>query len=81
YGDSDAVLDRLFDRAEVAVAPRAGEALDVAADAARWSDLIRTVRLPPEVAAVSSRAIREAVRAGEDVSASVPPEVLAFLEG
>lgn len=81
YEDRDAVLDRLFDRAEVAVAPRAGEALNVAADAPRWSDLIRTVRLPPEVAAVSSRAIREAVRAGEDVSASVPPEVLAFLEG
>jgi nicotinic acid mononucleotide adenylyltransferase len=79
YEDRDEVLDRLFDRAEVAVAAREGDASDVAADEPRWSARIRTVRLPPELAAVSSRAVREAVRRGEDVSATVPPEVLAFV--
>jgi nicotinic acid mononucleotide adenylyltransferase len=79
YEDRDDVLDRLFDRAEVAVAARAGDAPDPAAGEPRWSGRISAVRLPPDVAAVSSRTVRDAVRAGEDVSASVPPEVLSFV--
>lgn len=81
YEDRDAALDRLFDRAEVAVASRAGEAPDVAEDAPRWSARIRTVRLPTGVAEISSRLVRNGVRAGRDVSAVVPSEVLPFALG
>jgi nicotinic acid mononucleotide adenylyltransferase len=79
YEDRDAALDRLFSRAEVAVASRAGdhaEPID-----ARWSDRIRTVVLPPGLAGLSSRAVRAAVRRGEDVSGAVPPEILPFVRG
>lgn len=78
YKDRDSVLDRLFDRAEVATAARSGAGPDVA-DEPRWAGRIRAVRLPAEVAAVSSRSVREAVRAGRDVSSIVPPEVLPFV--
>ena len=63
----------------LATAARSGDELDVAADEPRWFGRIRGVRLPPEVAAVSSRTVREAVRAGRDVSSIVPPEVLPFV--
>jgi nicotinic acid mononucleotide adenylyltransferase len=79
YEDRDSVLDRLFDRAEVATAARSGAEPDVVADEPRWSGRIRAVRLPAEVAASSSRTVREAVRAGRDVSSIVPPEVLPFV--
>jgi nicotinic acid mononucleotide adenylyltransferase len=81
YEDRDAVLGRLFDRAEVAAATRAGHAMEVVLAETRWSDRIRTVRLPAALAAISSRAVREAVRQGEDVAKAVPPEILPFVRG
>jgi nicotinamide-nucleotide adenylyltransferase len=80
YEDRDAVLERLFDRAEVVAAARAGQTMEVVREA-RWSDSIRTVRLPAGLEAISSRAVREAVRRREDVSAAVPPEILPFVGG
>jgi nicotinic acid mononucleotide adenylyltransferase len=77
YEDRDAVLERLFERAEVAAAPRAGHAMEVIAG--RWYERIRTVRLPAALAEISSRAVRERFRRGEDVSALVPPEILPFV--
>jgi nicotinic acid mononucleotide adenylyltransferase len=81
YQDRDAVLGRLFDRAEVAAAARAGHAMEVVLAETRWSERIRTVRLPAALAAISSRAVREAVRQGEDVAKAVPPEILPFVRG
>ncbi|MGH2695523.1 MAG: hypothetical protein ACRDIW_00845 [Actinomycetota bacterium] len=81
YQDRDAVLGRLFDRAEVAAAARAGHAMEVVVAETRWSDRIRTVRLPAGLAAISSRAVREAVRRGQDVARAVPPEVLPCVRG
>ena len=75
YDDRDAALERLFGRAEVVVAARAGDRVEVPG----WSDRVRTVDLPAGMAAVSSRAVRAAARRGEDVSGSVPPEVLPFV--
>ena len=80
YQDRDAVLGRLFDRAEVAAAAR-GHAMEVVLAETRWSDRIRTVRLPAALAAISSWAVREAVRQGEDVAKAVPPEILPFVRG
>jgi nicotinic acid mononucleotide adenylyltransferase len=37
------------------------------------------VRLPAALAEISSRAVRERFRRGEDVSALVPPEILPFV--
>jgi nicotinamide-nucleotide adenylyltransferase len=81
YRDRDAVLERLLERAEVAAAPRAGHAMESVVRRTPWPDRIRTLRLPAELAAVSSRAVREAVRAGQDVSALVPAEILPFVIG
>jgi len=81
YQDRDAVLGHLFERAEVAVAARTGHAMDVVVAETRWSDRINTLRLPVGLAAISSRAVREAVRRGEDVSAAVAPEILPFVGG
>lgn len=81
YQDRDAVLERLFDRAEVVEAARAGHAMEAVREA-RWSHRIRTVRLPARLEAISSRTIREAIRRSEgDVSAAVPPEILPFVAG
>lgn len=79
YEDRATVLDRLFERAEVAVAIRSGDSPDVLDPAPRWSGRIRTVRLPPDMAGISSRAVRDAVRRGEDVSRLVPADVLPFV--
>jgi nicotinamide-nucleotide adenylyltransferase len=81
YQDRDAVLGHLFDRAEVVAAARAGHSMEVVVGETRWSDRIRTVRLPAGLAAISSRAVREAVRAGEDVAEAVPLEILPFVRG
>jgi nicotinic acid mononucleotide adenylyltransferase len=82
YRDRDADLDRLFSLAEVAYAVRAGDRdrlRDRLAANPRWASRLRGLDLTPEIAAVSSRAVREAVVRGEDVSSSVPPEVLPYL--
>ena len=83
YEDRDADLDRLFSRAEVVYAVRAGDEDRLQAclkDNVRWSSRLRPLDLPPEVAGVSSRAVRDAVARGEDVTASVPPEVRPFVQ-
>ncbi len=82
YRDRDADLERLFSLAEVAYAVRPGDEdrlRDRLADDPRWASRLRRLELPPEVAGVSSRAVRGALARGEDVSASVPPEVLPFV--
>jgi nicotinic acid mononucleotide adenylyltransferase len=82
YGDRDAALDRLFALAEVAYAVRAGdrERVDRAVAAGgRWRPRLRPLSVGPDVSAVSSRAVRAAIRRGDDVSAAVPPEVLPFV--
>jgi nicotinic acid mononucleotide adenylyltransferase len=81
YADRDASLDSLFSRAEVAFAVRAGDEgrVDRILAASRWKGKIRSLAVDRSVAVVSSRAVRAAVRRGEDVRGSVPPEVLPFL--
>jgi nicotinamide-nucleotide adenylyltransferase len=82
YGDRDRALDRLFVRAEVAYAMRSGDQERVAralAAAGRWRARIRSLVVDSSVAAVSSRAVRVALRRGEDVSSLVPGEVLPFV--
>ena len=84
YGDRTAALDHLTGLATVVYAARSGEeeAVERALAApgnARWRHAFTRMGLDPEVAAVSSRDIRRRLRAGEDVSALVPPEVLTFL--
>jgi nicotinamide-nucleotide adenylyltransferase len=82
YEDRDAELHRLFSRAQVAYAVRAGDEDRLRAcleQNARWTDRLRRLDLPPQVAVVSSRAVRAAVARDEDVSASVPPEILPFV--
>ncbi len=83
YRDRDATLSALFARAGVIYAERAGhggglEALLERPENRRWRDRFERVELPPEVAAISSREVRERLRRGEDVSALVPPEVLSL---
>jgi nicotinamide-nucleotide adenylyltransferase len=82
YGDRDADLDRLFALAEVAYAVRAGDREHLQATLRRnrrWAPRLRRIELPPRIAGLSSRAVRAAVARGEDVSGSVPPEVLPFV--
>jgi nicotinamide-nucleotide adenylyltransferase len=84
YGDRDAALEGLFARAEVRFAVRAGEEGAVEEALARpenrrWRGRFSRLEVPPEVAAVSSRAVRELLRRGEDVRGLVPPEVHPFL--
>jgi hypothetical protein len=66
----------------VAYAVRAGDEERVHALVARevpWRDRLRRIDLAPEVAAISSRSVREAIREGDDVAGLVPPEVLPFV--
>ena len=84
YDDRTAALDHLTGLATVAYATRAGEEEAVGRalahpDNTRWRHAFTDVGLDAGVAAVSSRQIRAMLRAGEDVSELLPPEVLAFL--
>jgi nicotinic acid mononucleotide adenylyltransferase len=82
YDDRDRALDRLFVRAEVAYAMRSGDQERVAralAAAGRWRARIRFLVVDASLAALSSRAVRVALRRGEDVSSLVPGEVLPFV--
>jgi nicotinamide-nucleotide adenylyltransferase len=79
YEDREAALERLFSRARLLYADRAGAEGAVREILARqenrrWRD--RVVPLEPfrGVAAISSRMVRELVRSGEGVEALVPPE-------
>lgn len=82
YEDRDAALERLFSLADVAYALRRGDGERVAAALAgepRWAGGLRALELPLDMAAVSSRTVRAAVRRGADVSPLVPEEVRPFL--
>ena len=75
--DRDAALAGLFAHADVRYAVRAGDdvrgALRIAGELGH-GDRIRPLPVDPAVAAVSSRTVREALRAGRDVWAWVAPE-------
>jgi len=77
YEDRDAALAGLFARADVRYAVRAGDdlrgALRIAGELGH-GDRIRPLPVDPAVASVSSRTVREALRAGRDVWAWVAPE-------
>lgn len=82
YEERNAALDRLFSLARVAYAVRAADQEPVERVLAanpRWSDRLHRLDLPPEVAGVSSRGVREALARGEAVSALVPRGVLPFV--
>jgi nicotinic acid mononucleotide adenylyltransferase len=82
-GGRQAALDRLFGLSNVAYAVREEGDERLAAALARldrWKDRIEPLALPPELAGLSSRGVRELVARGRDVADLVPPEVLPFLE-
>jgi nicotinic acid mononucleotide adenylyltransferase len=84
YEDRTPALDRLTALATVAYAARAGEEELVRAALAdpanaRWRWAFGSLGCDPAVAAVSSREVRTRLRAGEDVSDLVPPEVFRLL--
>jgi nicotinic acid mononucleotide adenylyltransferase len=84
YPNRDAVLRRLFDRAGILYAERAGEVGAVPEALKRpenrpWRDRFERLSVRPDVAAVSSREVRAMLARGEDVSDLVPDEVLAYL--
>jgi nicotinic acid mononucleotide adenylyltransferase len=83
YEDRDAVLDELFTRVTVRYAVRQGDAAVEAAltrgQNARWRDRFVRLEAAADVAAVSSRLVREVIRGGRDPSALVPPAVLPVL--
>ena len=84
YGDRDEALERLFSGAEVRYAMRAGDEDRVRAtleSEPRWASRIAQVDLSPEIAAISSGAVRRALRRGEDVRGLVPEEIIPFLPG
>lgn len=82
YEDRDAALARLFSLARMAYAAREGEderLTEALAGAREWGDRFEAITLTPEVAGISSRAVREALSRGRDVQHLVPPEVLPFV--
>jgi nicotinamide-nucleotide adenylyltransferase len=82
YEDRDAALQRLFRHAVVAYSVRTEDRSSPPPriDPGRgWRPRLRRLELPPDVAGLSSSAVREAIRRGEDVSGLVPNEVLPFL--
>ncbi len=79
YQDREAALERLFARARLLYADRAGTEGAVGRvlarrETRRWRD--RVVPLEPSlrVAGVSSRMVRELVRRGEEVEGLIPEE-------
>ena len=84
YDDRNAVLRDLFAKARVLYGDRAGqegrvEAVLRLAPNRTWSDRVERILLPPEVASVSSRVVRELLRRGEVVDELLPPEARAAL--
>ncbi|HWO70528.1 MAG TPA: adenylyltransferase/cytidyltransferase family protein [Actinomycetota bacterium] len=85
YEDRDRTLAELFALAEVRYAVRVGDEGRVEAALAEpgnapWRGRFGRLQLPPGVALVSSRAVREALREGRPVGGWVPPEVLRAIE-
>ena len=84
YEDRDAVLATMFERANVLFATRAGDGAAVAEALARrenrrWAERVVPLDVSPDVAAVSSRVVRDRLRRGEDVSEHVPEEIVSVL--
>jgi cytidyltransferase-like protein len=86
YEDPEPTLRRLFSRATVLYAVRTGES-GMVEDLvekrwnSRWRDRLVRLDVPPDVAAISSRLIRERLAAGQDVARLVPAEASAVLTG
>jgi nicotinamide-nucleotide adenylyltransferase len=79
YEDRDAALRSLFLHARVLYAERSGQGGGVRAALSRpanrpWRDRFELLSVPPEIASVSSRRVRELMARGDDVRALVPPE-------
>ena len=86
YPDRDAVLRPLFERARVLYAERSGQVGAVETALARsanrgWRDRFELMSIPPEIASISSRRVRELVARGDDVRALVPSESWELLRG
>jgi nicotinamide-nucleotide adenylyltransferase len=86
YEDRDDVLGELFDRAGVLYADRSGEegqveAVIEAPGNVRWRDRFARLDIPPDVASISSRLVRDRLGAGDDVSRLVVPEARPYLAG
>jgi len=83
YEDVDATLARLFERARILYTTRAGEGRAIedalAALDERWRSRIEPLAVPPGIAAVASRHVRDGLRRGEDVASLVPEEVRPLL--
>lgn len=83
YEDLDAALNRLFTRATVEYAVRAGDEerlADALSGLDRWRDRIRPITLARAVPEISSSAVRRAWREGRDIGPLVPSEVRPYLE-
>ena len=81
YRDRDAELAPMFDRAEFWYAVRRGEReaverLLAAPENAAWAGRFHPLDVGPDVAAVSSRRVRELARRGQNTSGLVPPEAM-----
>jgi nicotinate-nucleotide adenylyltransferase len=85
YEDPGGVLGPLFSRSKVLYAVRAGE--DGLVEEmlgqpgnALWRSRFEPLDVAPDIAAVSSRLVRERLASGHDVSHLVPAEAMALLE-
>jgi cytidyltransferase-like protein len=83
YEDREATLRPLFSRARILYAVRAGEKGVVEellrAESQNWRHRFQRLEVPSDMAALSSRRVRELVAAGQDVSGLLPPEALALV--
>jgi nicotinic acid mononucleotide adenylyltransferase len=84
YEGRDSSLTSMFTAARVLYAVRAGDEGKVETalshpDNVRWKDRFERLSVREEIAAISSRMIRELVREGRDVSALVPEAIRDFL--
>jgi nicotinic acid mononucleotide adenylyltransferase len=84
YPNRDAVLKRLFERARILYAERAGEIGAVPEalsrpENRRWRDRFERLSVRPDVAAISSREVRARLARGEDVAELIPQEVWSYL--
>lgn len=83
YANREEALQKLFSLARVAYAVREGEEDRLSAaleEASRWRDRMDLMPLPPDLAGLSSRRVRQEVARGSDVSELVPSEVLPLIE-
>ena len=83
YEDPQVALDRLFSLARVAYAVRKDQDERLAtalAGLGRWKDRIEELDLPPDLAELSSRGVREQLARGGDINGLVPTEILPFVE-